>query len=507
EVYSTEGRNVAALRDTDGSRTAANMIRFTDEAGHTRDWQAQNIHDGATTGARGSWRSAGPPPVAVEDPDSVIDLTGQVDAEGNLVWDAPPGDWVLMEFTSANTGQALAVPSPKSQGLAIDHFSAEASRDHLRYLFELLEQKVGPLDQTALKYVYACSYELRGSTWTPDFAEQFRKRRGYDITPYLPVLAGAQVGGHEVTERFRHDYRKTVGELLVDAFYRINREEANKRGLRFVAEAGGPGLPLHQVPVDALQAQGAVDIPRGEFWKEHNVWVVKETANAAHIYGKKVVQMEAFTSFRHWQDGPADLKGIADRAFIGGANQFVWHTMPHTPPEAGLPGWVYHAGTHFGPHLVWWPMAKPFLDYLSRCSYLLQQGLFVADVCFYYGDGGYKFVPEDIVHPMLGPGYSFDYVNSEVILTRMDVRDGRLVLPDGMSYKLLVLPDDDSIDLDVLRRLKELAGKGATIVGPKPTKASGLAGYPDRDAEVRALTDFISGADPRELLDPPDFET
>ncbi|NOX55604.1 MAG: glycoside hydrolase family 2, partial [Planctomycetes bacterium] len=301
----------------------------------------------------------------------------------------------------------------------------------------------------------------------------------------------------ETTERFLYDYRKTLGDLLVDAYYRTARQTSRQAGLGVESEAGGPGPPIHNVPVDALKAQGAVDEMRGEFWPKrpeaHHLWVVKETACAAHIYGRRRVHMEAFTSFHHWQDGPFDLKPSADRAFCEGANHFVWHTAAHAPPEAGKPGWAYGAGTHLGTNLVWWPFAPAFLDYLARCSFLLQQGRFVADVCYYYGDQGFNFVPPKHVDPSLGFGYDYDVTNAEVLLTRMSVRDGRLVLPDGMTYELLVLPDRPDIDLDVLRRLDQLIRAGATVVGPKPVRSNGLADYERRDAEVQRLADAIWG--------------
>ncbi len=495
EVYSTDGTNVVGLRHPDGSRTGAKLLRYTSAEGHEneKNWTAQNIHDGATSGAHGSWSSAGPPPVVIEDVDSVVDLTDRVDAKGRLEWDVPPGQWAIMRFVCTNTGQGLAIPSPNSHGLAIDHFNAEATEMHFRHILDKLRAELGSFENTALKMAYVCSYELRGSTWTPDFLQQFHKYRGYDMTRYLPALFGCVIANHEITERFRYDFRKTLGDLLVDAFYRRAREISNEYGLLLCAEAGGPGPPLHNVPVDALKAQGALDIPRGEFWNAHNVWVVKETACAAHVYGLPIVDMEAFTSWRHWQDGPFESKPLADRAMCGGTSHFTFHTGAHNPPEAGKPGWVYHAGTHMYPNLAWWPMARSWVDYLARCSYLLQEGLFVGDVCYYYGDQGFNFVPPKHVDPSLGYGYDYDVANAEVILTRMEARDGRIVLPDGMSYELLVLPDRDDMDWDVLQKLEKLVAAGATVVGRKPTRSNGLADYPHRDEQVRKLADKLWG--------------
>lgn len=495
EAYSTEGVNVVSLYHAEGSRTGAKLLRYTSARGRedAADWTAANIHDRAKSGPHGSWDSDGAPPTIIEGTDAVVDLTDRLDSTGRLEWDVPPGKWVIMRFVCTNTGQGLAIPSPNSHGAAIDHFSARATEKHYRYILDRLRAELGSFESTALKMAYVCSYELRGSTWTPDFLEQFERRRGYDMTPFLPVLFGSVVESRQTTERFRYDFRKTLGDLLVDAFYRRGREISNEYGLLLCAEAGGPGPPLHNVPVDALKAQGALDIPRGEFWNSHNVWVVKETACAAHVYGKPIVDMEAFTSWRHWQDGPFESKPLADRAMCGGTNHFTFHTGAHNPPEAGKPGWVYHAGTHMYPNLAWWPKARAFVDYLARSSYLLQQGLFVGDVCFYYGDQGFNFVPPKHVNPSLGYGYDYDVANAEVILTRMDVDDGRIVLPDGMSYELLVLPDRDDMDWAVLQKLEKLVAAGATVVGRKPVRSNGLTGYPERDDKVCRLADKLWG--------------
>jgi len=429
----------------------------------------------------------------IDDLETIVDLTGKVDGQGRLNWDVPAGKWLAMRFICANTGQGLVLASPNSAGLAIDHFSAEATRMHFQYFVDILHREFGRLPETPLSTLYVCSYELRGAVWTPDFLQEFQQRRGYDIRRYLPLLAGMKLKDRQTAERFDFDYRKTQSDLLIENFYQAAAQVCHEHGLKLCAEAGGPGPPLHNVPVDALRAQGAIDIPRGEFWTDQHLWVVKETASAAHVYGKPVVDMESFTSWRHWQDGPLDLKPFADQAMCDGTNLFTFHTCPHSPPEAGRPGWVYHAGTHFGPPLIWWPKARPFVDYLARSSYLLQQGLFVADICYYYGDQGYNFVPRKEPDPSLGPGYDYDVINAEAFLARIQTRDSRLVLPDGMSYAVLVLPDREDMNLDVLKKLQGLVHDGATVVGPKPQRWGGLDRHTERDVEVRRLADELWG--------------
>ncbi|MGD0772894.1 MAG: glycosyl hydrolase [Candidatus Solibacter sp.] len=497
ELYTPQGENVllshSAKRQVDGPR----IMRFSSELGQLGAWSADRINDGIKSGPRGSWSSAGAPPLSIGDSRAEVDLTSAIDAAGRLRWKAPPGKWTVLRYVCVNTGERLKVPSPHSDGLATDHLNGAATKRSVQYVVDRLKPALGDLHQTALKNLYLASYEVQGQIWTPDFLAQFQRRRGYDLKPFLPVLRGGLVDGEEVTDRVRYDFDKTMGELLVDEFYGAAAEVAHQAGVVLESEAGGPGPPIHRVPVDALKALGTVDVVRGEFWPwrplVRSMWVIKETASAAHIYGKRRVHMESFTSSYHWQESLAFLKAAADRAFCDGMNHVVWHTASHQPPEAGKPGWVYGAGTHLSQNRIWWPMAKPFLDYLGRSSFLLQQGRFVGDVLYYYGDQGYNFVKAKAVDPSLGFGYDYDVTNEDVILHRLGARDGKLTLPDGMTYEVLVLPDREDIDLPVLRRLVDLVQGGATVIGPKPQRSVGFSGYPQRDVEVRELASKLWG--------------
>jgi hypothetical protein len=211
------------------------------------------------------------------------------------------------------------------------------------------------------------------------------------------------------------------------------------------------------------------------------------------LYGKPRVHLEAFTSFQHWAEGPQDLKPSADRVFTEGGNHFVWHTWTHQAPGYGLPGLVYGAGTHLSRSVTWWPKAKPFLDYLARGSFLLQRGTFVADALYYYGDGGMNFVGPRRNPSTLGPGYDYDVTNAEVLLKRLSVRDGRLTLPDGTSYAVLVLPEGDAIHPPVLEKIEALVRDGAAVIGPRPARATGLEGFPETDRRVHEIASRLWG--------------
>ena len=443
---------------------------------------------------------------------AAVDISDRLDPRGRLEWDAPPGASRIMRFVASNTGQTLECPSPNSDGLIIDHLSREAAAVDMTYILDQLLSVRASLG--AMKTFMLDSYEVREAIdWTDGFIDAFRTRHGYDPVPYLPALFEPAALDAAIAGRFLYDYRKTVSDLIIENHFRTVRDLLNRRGVRLLAEAGHGGYAR----VDALKALGSADIPMGEFWNHERFWVVKEAASAAHIYGRRIVDAETLTGWRSWQEGPAEYKRRFDIALCAGLNHPTFHTFTHNPPAAGRPGFVYHAGEHFNVNATWWDQAGPLIEYMSRCDHLLQQGLFVADVAFYYGDQAPNLVPARRIDPDIEPiypdtaclhcgqprpiqtssldrGYDYDYVNSEVILDRMRVADGRIVLPDGLSYALLVLPDRDDMPLEVLRKLGELVRAGATVVGRKPVRAPGLAGYPACDDEVEALADGIWGA-------------
>jgi hypothetical protein len=309
-------------------------------------------------------------------------------------------------------------------------------------------------------------------------------------------LFDKEVFGAETGEKFEQDFTKVLSELITNNHYRTAREIANKHGLKLASEAGGPGQPLHNVPIEALKALGALDIPRGEFWYKHYYYdqdsidilrLVKEIASASNIYGRNIVEMEAFTSFHHWQEGPFDLKPIADRAFCEGMNRVVVHGFSHNPRDTGYPGIVYHAGTHYNDKRVWWPKVKPFNDYLSRISFVLQEADFVADVLHYYGDKVPNFVYPKNTRFQVGPGYDYEVINTEILVNELTVQDGKLALPGGARFSVLYLEEEPEINPAVLQKLKRLAEQGATIVGTKPAGVKGLENKPQERREAEEL--------------------
>lgn len=445
----------------------------------------------------------------IPDLSSVINLTDKF-KDGELTWTAPPGSWQVVRYVCSNNGQQLIAASPNSNGLFIDFLDPAQTRFHFEYIIHKLGLKKGG-DPSPLKSLSLDSMELyEGIQWTPKFPDWFKKDHGYDPITWLPVLSGWTIKDKTTSDRYQYDITKTVSDLLIFSHYATGSKVCAEYGLQLAAEAGGPGPPIWETcPVDSLKALGNVDIPRGEFWlKNRNIFLVKEIASAAHIYGKPYVDAESWTTWRRWKDSLYIRKQVVDRAFCEGLNRITYHGFANSPKDAGYPGRAYHAGVDMNPQVVWWSKAKPFMDYLARCCYMLQQGQFVADVAYYYGDQAPNFwppfqnVPEKPLIPGLGAGYDYDVVNSDVILNRMQVKNGRIVLPDGMSYRVLVLPNQRQIPLAVLTKLSKLVAAGATLIGPKPIGVPGLEALTDRTAQLKSLADTMWGdCDGKSILD------
>jgi len=439
--------------------------------------------------------------------DEVVDLTRRVGADGKLQWEAPAGEWAILRFVCSNHGQQLIVPSPRSGGPMIDFFDPRATEFHLHHVVRTILTELGrdSFAGTCFKAMEFDSMELDGFTpWTEAMAEAFERHAGYPVIRFLPLLAGWKLADQDAQERFLYDWRKFVSDRLIESHYATGREVLHSHGVQLIAESGGPGPPIWDSnPVDGIKALGAVDIPRGEFWIRHRgIFLVKEIAAAAHVYDKRLVDAESFTTWRRWVDGPLNHKELADRALCEGLNCFSGHTLASSPPEAGLPGWAYHAGTDINPRATWWPMVRGLMDYLARCSYMLRQGWAVADVCYYYGDQAPNFFPPLCnveTRPLLDgltPQNDFDICSSDVILHRMRVESGRIVLPDGMSYAALVLPEQDHIPSEVIAKIRALVADGATVIGhQRPTRAPGLRSSETENQRVRQLSEALWGAD------------
>jgi len=431
----------------------------------------------------------------------VLDLTAKLAKDGTLRWEVPAGTWQILRFGyTIGDHSHVSTSSDGWKGYALDVLDAGAFNRYWDAVVEPLIADAGPLAGKALKYLHTDSWEVEPLNWTPGLPGEFRQRRGYDLLPFFPVLAGRIVDSRPASNRFLDDFRKTLGDLAIDHHYRIFSDRAHKHGLQIHPESGGP----HAVPIDAQRCLGMDDAPMSEFWAwswthrvgDTNRFFVKQPASAAHTYGHPLVVAEGFTDIGpHWQESLSEnLKPSFDQAACEGMNLLVWHAFVCSPVEMGIPGQQYFAGTHFNPNSTWWAKSGTFLAYINRCQFLLQQGRFVADACYYYGDHVPNFAQLKRIDPAhVLPGYDYDVATEEVLLERMSVQQGRIVLPDGMSYRVLALPERPSISLPVLRKLKQLVQAGATVIGPKPTQTHSLTDYPQCDTEVAGIADELWG--------------
>lgn len=416
-----------------------------------------------------------------------------------LHWSLPKGQWKIVRYICANSGKSLNSPSPNSNGLEINPLDSAATYSHFQYFINKLKPALGgDFNNSALRALYLASYENNDLLWTKDLPAEFKSQNNYDILKFVPAIFNPEIFDEKLINNFQFDFRKTISELMIKNFYKTAKNICNKNGLLLISESGGPG-GWHNIPVEALKSFSAVDIPRGEFWnryENHNIgdyidtkWLVKEIAAASHIYKRGIVEEESFTSWQNWQEGPADLKTLADRAFCEGMNRLVIHGFSHEPSFKRLPGIGFYAGTHFNDRNTWWPKIRPFNEYLGRVSFILQHSRFISDVLYYNGDDVPGLVPPKNTHFKAGDGYDYEVINTDILLHQLTVKDGQLNLPGVSKYKLLYIGDKTAINPLVLKKLTQLASEGALIIGAKPNHAEGLSNRRENDSLVRALAD------------------
>lgn len=420
----------------------------------------------------------------------VIDLTSRLQADGHLEWDVPNGQWTILRLGYTPTDQFNHPAPPGGEGLECDKLSPlglQAVWDgHIKGIIDA----AGPLAGNPFSGVLIDSWEVGDQHWSPGFAAEFTKRRGYDPTPWLPVLSGREVESRELSNRFLWDMRRTASDLIADNYFGELTRLCHARGLESIGEAYGG-------PFDAVQASGKVDIPMGEFWagKPDNpvssemAGTCKLSASAAHGYGKPIVAAEAFTARPddgRWSNTPYSMKIRGDWAFCQGINRYVFHRYAHQPWLGVNPGMTMGPyGINFERTNTWWEQGRAWLSYIARCQFMLQQGRFVADVAYLPGDEAppprqLRKIPFDVT------GHDFDILSPE-LLQQMRMVDGRLTLPSGMSYKALVVGGNGSLQAVLVEKMRELALVGAVISCPRPTLSPSLRDYPVGDARIAAI--------------------
>ncbi|MBS1660551.1 MAG: DNA-binding protein [Bacteroidetes bacterium] len=489
------------------------------------------------------WRISKPsvlPDSLCVDAHRVVDLRKFMDAGGRLVWKAPAGHWMVLRMGHTSTGHTNATGGA-AQGLECDKFDTAAIDLQFDRWFKEIERQVGlELAQRVLKVFHIDSWECGSQNWSRVFPEEFRRRRGYDLMRWMPVMAGVPLVSADSSERFLHDVRQTIAELVRDIFYERMGQLAHKSGYAFSAESVAPTMTS-----DGMLHYSKADLPMGEFWMRSPTHDkpndMLDAISGAHVYGKPVVQAEAFTELRlSWDEHPGMLKALQDRNFALGINRMVLHVFTHNPWMDRRPGMTLGGvGNFFQRDQTWWSQSRAWMEYTARCQWLLQQGRPVADVAVFTGEelprravlperlvgilpglvGAKRVrsealrlenvgvpttkVPSGVVHSanMADPadwvdplhGYAFDSFNPDVLLRLATVRKGRIVLPGGASYALLVVPgagpmvpDPGAMSVGVARKLLELVKAGATVVVDTTVKY--------RDPVVREIFRRLSSA-------------
>jgi hypothetical protein len=450
--------------------------------------------------------------------DELTDITKYVDTRGRLNWNAPYGDWVVLRIGHTSTGHKNDTGGA-GKGLEVDKFNPAAVKLQFdNWYGEAIKQGVPDLAARVLKMFHVDSWEAGSQNWTENFPQEFAKRRGYDPMPYLPAMTGVPLESADLSEKFLHDVRQTITELLVDKFFHTMATLAHEKGATFSAESVAPTMVS-----DGMLHYREADIPMGEFWfrspthdKPNDML---DAISGGHIYGKNLIQAEAFTEVRMaWDEHPGMLKTLADRNFALGANRYVLHVFNHNPWTDRKPGMTLDGvGTYFQRDQTWFKPGKAFIDYLARCQTLLQMGKPVADIAVFSGEElparavlpdrlvsvlpgifgadavaseakrlqntgqPLRTVPdgvtsmanmadaEDFVNPLRG--YAYDSFNTDALLRLATVRDGRIVLPGGASYKILVLPgagkmtpNGDVLSKELMTKVQQLVNDGATVI-------------------------------------------
>jgi hypothetical protein len=455
-----------------------------------------------------------PPDSMVIRPDKMVDLTSKMDATGKLTWNVPAGKWTVLRVGYTTIGMVNHPAPPEGLGLECDKLSRTAAKVFWNGMLTKVTKYLGPLTGTSFTHTLIDSYEVGCQNWSPVFAQEFRKRRGYDLLNYLPVFTGRIVESPAVSERILWDVRRTIADLFADNYFGYFAQLSHQSRIKLELEPYGDG------PFDNILSGRDADRVMGEFWwPGGDMGSVKLAASIGHIYGKGLVGAESFTSGDGgWDMSPPTMKTLGDRAFTSGINCYTFHRYCMQPWLDRWPGMTMGPfGSNIDRTNTWYSQAGPWLRYVTRCQYLLQQGQFVGDVLFFEGEGA----PSDSVQPprsVLPEGYDFDTCDTGVILHRLTVRNGNLVLPDGATYRALQLPDTKKMTPVLLRKIKELADAGATILGPKPELSPSLVGYPQCDGEVKKLATelwdggkIVSGKPLPEVLASlkvqPDFES
>lgn len=432
--------------------------------------------------------------VKVED---LIDLTSLMRPDGSLEWAVPDGNWGILRIGYSLTGQENRPASPEATGLEVDKLNPSYVRNYFNnYLDQYLDATNGLMGNRGLKYIITDSWEAGSQNWTDNIMVEFMNRRGYNMTQWLPVLAGYVVESADKSDRFLWDFRRTLEEMVAEYHYdeltNILQErgmmgrysESHEGGRAFI----GDGMEVKRksaIPMSATWTPGGFG-GSGPGVATRFKADVRESASVSHIYGQRYVAAESLTAmFTDWAWSPQQLKPVADMELASGLNRFVIHTSVHQPDDRKPGISLGPFGQWFTRHETWAEQAIAWTTYLARSSYMMQQGKFVADVAYLYGEGNNITALFGQQLPDIPEGYEFDFINADALVNVIDVDDGTIITPAGTHYKILALdPSTRNMTLPVLRKIKKMVEAGAVVCGGKPEKTPSLSDEPAEFAVI-----------------------
>lgn len=428
-------------------------------------------------------------PVGAIDGTRIVDLSAALQADGSLKWNVPPGRWVVLRIGYSLTGTLNHPVSGGASGLEVDKLSSEAVRTYINHYLDLYESMLGPelMGQRGLHAIVQDSWESGLQNWTKDLPREFMQRRGYSPQKWLPALTGWIINDTNQTEKFLWDFRRTLADLVTDSYYGEIAAAVHRRGMVQYGESHEIGRAFIG---DGMDAKRNDDVPMGAMWETENLESIvtqqegdadlRESASVAHICGRDIVAAESMTTIgvpgNAFAFSPERLKPTADLELADGVNRFIIHSSVHQPQTEEGPGLTLGPyGQWFTRNETWAEQASPWITYLARSSYLMQQGKAVADILYYYGQDSNITALYGAALPAIPRGYDFDFANPYA-LTLLSTHNGRLVADSGASYRLLVLsPRTSVMSLDVLKNIARLVSSGATVLGEKPTNTPSLS--------------------------------
>lgn len=441
----------------------------------------------------------------------VIDLTAKMSADGKLDWRPPAGNWTVVRLGYSLTGHQNSPASPEATGLEVDKLSADHVKSYfIDYLNQFKDATGGLIGKRGLQYIITDSWEAGTQNWTDNIISEFKNRRGYDMLQWVPVLTGHVVESAEASDRFLWDFRKTLIELVAVNHYDQLTTLLKERGMGRYTESHeggrafiGDGMEVKRtatIPMSATWTPGGFGGNEGGVATRHKA-DVRESASVSHIYGQNLVAAESMTAMgSDWAWSPELLKPVADMELASGLNRFVIHTSVHQPSNDKIPGLSLGPfGQWFTRHETWAEQAGAWTTYLARSCYMLQQGKFVADVIYLYGEDNNITALFGKKLPDVPAGYEYDFVNADALINVLTVNKGSIVTQSGMNYHVLALDpvSNKQMTLPVLRKIRDMVNEGAQVIGQKPLQTPSLS---DDQAEFTKIANELWANDKGENI-------